>query len=504
MESPPGNEALPADGDTILPGCDNAFSRQSVFGLFLTLIFCLLTQPPGTLIYVPYATPTLTLAFLRLNPLYCLIETLIIVFFLARSLWLALRDGHRPRLQLIKSDKWYRPPLSLKTKPLTSRLRMTAAALLSFRSGKLATLLATLRAQEELPFSQIAPASPTSAAQSRQGTATGTGPTPGTVPRRRTTNLGGGVDLGTNETTGSVPLGRTTSVEGGADLGTNETPGRTSIISAVGPGVLAHGEFLVDVVALFSVIAVMVKLAFSTLPVTITLSAWSLIVGWLGLHIVLFIFHSGGDDGINSLDPADLIRELSFIEKALRRPTGNIGLAVASFPPLACLIFVLVLDGPSYFPIPVYYTSSFFSISFSCAPIIFWPDSIIRNDTFLWGWSMSSFWEQSLVVLAGVPVVIWMVAMADALAGGHMWDRFERGYLFFVKVLASVMAGGMLTMGVCRSYLGPQVVDLPRSFWSSAANFYLNLWVVAAWLFTIVMSYPVEKTCKPEWLDLLG
>jgi hypothetical protein len=329
MEAADGNATVPAhDSATTIPGCDATFSRPSAFGLFLTLAFCMLTQPQGTLLYAsPSKPPGLTTALLRLYPPYCLAETAVIFVYLTRSLWCALRDGHGPKLQVISTNKWYQKRLSLNLRPFTSQIRMTAVALLSFRSSKQATLLATLRAQAPSQGTELA-ATPHwhHTTQPGQANTTGANPTPGTLSRRRTTNL-----------------------EEGISLGTSEAAREETIISTVGPDVLAHGQVLVDVVTFISVLAIMAKLAFSTLPTAIRFTAWPLVAGWMGLHAVLLIFHSGGEDGINALESTALIRELRMIEAI--RQTAHRGFMVMSFFVIvSCGLYLTQLANENYKP----------------------------------------------------------------------------------------------------------------------------------------------------------
>jgi hypothetical protein len=61
---------------------DNSFSRASVCGLFLTISFCLLAQPSGSLLYERPRSPLGRAIFLfwRLNPLACFLEIIILAF----------------------------------------------------------------------------------------------------------------------------------------------------------------------------------------------------------------------------------------------------------------------------------------------------------------------------------------------------------------------------------------------------------------------------------------
>lgn len=125
MEASGGNATLPASGyATTIPGCDGPFSRPSVFGLFLTISFCLLTQPQGTLFFPDLRKSRgLGVALIRLYPPYSLAEAAVIIIYLIRSPWYAWREGHRPKLQVISTNKWYQTRLLLNLRPFTSKIR---------------------------------------------------------------------------------------------------------------------------------------------------------------------------------------------------------------------------------------------------------------------------------------------------------------------------------------------------------------------------------------------
>lgn len=256
---------------------------------------------------IPRKSRGLGVALIRLYPPYSLAEAAVIIIYLIRSPWYAWREGHRPKLQVISTNKWYQTRLLLNLRPFTSKIRMTAVALLSVRSKKQATLLATLRAQtpsQEVELTTIPPHT----TRPGQATAADTDPTSGTLPRRRITNL-----------------------EDGITLGTSEASRDETILATVDPDVLPHGHVLVDVVTFLSILAILAKLAFSTLSWPIRLTAWPLVVGWMALHAVLIIFHSGGEDGINTLESAPLIRELRMIEAELKGPTTVTGFFCVDF-----------------------------------------------------------------------------------------------------------------------------------------------------------------------------
>jgi len=92
------NQQIPMVGSqTVLPPANNnTFSLANVFGVFLTLSFCLLTQPFGSLLYAKPAGVfgRIVFFFWRLNPLACLAEAVLILYGLLDAIWMAIRNLH--------------------------------------------------------------------------------------------------------------------------------------------------------------------------------------------------------------------------------------------------------------------------------------------------------------------------------------------------------------------------------------------------------------------------
>lgn len=490
METSGGNATLPAPGSaTTIPGCDTPFSRPSAFGLFLTLAFCLLTQPQGTLLYPPSSKPPgLTLALLRLYPANCLAETAIMTIYLTRSLWCAWREGHQPKWQVTSTNKWYQIRLSLNLGPFLSQIRMTAAALLSVRSGKQADILAVLRAQTESKETEL----PHHSTRPGQATATGAEPNPGTLPRRRTTTLEEGITLGTSEP---------------------ESPRDETIMATVDPDVLAHGQLQVDVVTLVSVLTIMAKLAFSTLPGAIRFTAWPLVVGWIGLHAVLLIFHSGGDDGINSVDSAALIRELRMIEAELNRPTAHRGFMLLSVfinsPILFYLFELLDNSGPRPEGLVSAYLGEFWVVfifivfALMLAAPMFVLLFLLAQLTAILIRPYFEFSVWNRKVLRGIYLMLHVVTWGGVVVT-FIWR--SQADVWWTENLRGVSSRVISLLCAC---ILPVVMDMWYLFgiysWPfSFGDLVAKTFVMVVGFCLMVMLYHVEETCKPGWLDFLG
>lgn len=485
MAAADGNIGLPA-----IPGCEAPFSRPSAFGLFLTLAFCLLTQPQGSLLYPPSSkAPGLTLALLRLYPPYCLAETAVMIIYLTRSLWCAWGEGHRPKWQVTSANKWYQTRLSLNLGPFTPRIRMTAIALLSVRSREQAKLVAALRAQTLSKETELA-ATPHHSTRPGQATATGTDPTPGTLPRRRTTKVEEGNLLETSQ---------------------SESPREETIMSTVNPDVLAHGQLQVDVVTLVSVLTIMTKLAVSTLPGTIRFTAWPLVIGWIGLHAVLLIFHSGGDDGINSVDSAALIRELRTIEADLNDLPARAGvMVVLFFINFSCGLYVFQrLANEIYIPEELLSDPLEFGLVYF--PVLF--VSILVGP--LLGVLGVGLLVVRLIAICSSPPYYGSKHLAiggegtSLLVFSSFWGLMAVIYIWWSQELAwfsgrlGPVFGGLLRVG----YAGGMSAMMDLLHFLDVPYFgdlFVKTFALGVGFYGMVMLYNVQETCKPGWLDYLG
>lgn len=460
----------------------------------LTLAFCLLTQPQGTLLYPPsLKAPGLTLALLRLYPPYCLAETAVMIIYLTRSLWCAWREGHRPKWQITSTNKWYQTRLSLDLGPFTSRIRMTAVALLSVRSGKQAKLVAAFRAQKLSKETELAATHHST--RLGQATATGTDPTPETLPRRRTTKLEEGNLLRTSE---------------------SESPQDKTIISMVDPDVLAHGQLQVDVVTFVSVLTIMVKLAVSTLPGAIRFTAWPLVVGWIGLRAVMVIFHSGGDDGINSVDSAALIRELRTIEAELNGLPAHAGVIVfLFFINVSCGYYVFQrLANEVYIPKELLWAPLEFGEAYF--PVIGFVSVLVGPLLGTWVGILGLFFlvlrlsaislnpldyrAKSLGIGGEGAYLIVFTAFWGVMAAMYTWRSQE---LAWISGRMGPQFGGFLRVG----YAGgiSAVMDLFHFLDVPCfGDLFVKTLVMGMGFYGMVMLYNVEETCKPGWLDYLG
>src|SRR5512140_1404871 len=127
------NSTLTADtGDPA--SADSHFTHANLFGIYLTLVFCVLTQPAGNLLmdfradFAPYVLKRLALfplRFWRLNPIACGAEGWLILAILART-----ATGRWTSSSSTSRDA----PLRIRLRRLLDEMHVAATALLVGRT----------------------------------------------------------------------------------------------------------------------------------------------------------------------------------------------------------------------------------------------------------------------------------------------------------------------------------------------------------------------------------
>lgn len=106
------NETSLAASSMVSDTSSSEFSRANLFGMFVTLQLCQLTQPYGSLLFRGSSG-----FFWRVNPIASFVEALIIMYYLLKTIWQAWREEKLEMAQLAK------------------KLRATASALLLLRGA---------------------------------------------------------------------------------------------------------------------------------------------------------------------------------------------------------------------------------------------------------------------------------------------------------------------------------------------------------------------------------
>ncbi|KAH6865349.1 hypothetical protein B0T10DRAFT_468184, partial [Thelonectria olida] len=233
---------------------DNQFTHANLFGIYLTLVFCVLTQPVGSLLMdMPFGAQRslltrlglLPLRLWRLNPIACGAEG-----------WLILVILGKRAVELWNSKSLVRgnAPLGLHLERLLDRMHVVATSLLIIRahqvdeSGK--------QIVQQLDYLAFAGRSEEE-------------------------------DEDDNET--ALPLNRShdPSPESGERRAPVSRPSRLPGIDQVlHPGVLTRSDGWVDAVTVLSIVTITAKLAAVTLPFQLRVALSFMILGWLGVALL--------------------------------------------------------------------------------------------------------------------------------------------------------------------------------------------------------------------------
>lgn len=282
-------------------------SLGEVFGMFLTLSFCLVSQPSGSLIYRPW--PHL---FWRLSPIACLAETAFIFFSFAALFvgvfWDVINNNcfkdipvqwrrwaaravafHRKfcheshalacALLLVRADVGREKPqvLAILEKLGDTGLFDTDGANQDATEGGRG-LLGTAQEHPEVDVERASAIAEPSTIP--HGTVSEQLPTTGV-----TATPSANAEATTQTDTQESPTIDLTAI-------TRSTQQAVALRQAFGANVFAHRELSVQAVILLSITSVAAKLCTSTLPLPLASAAFFMLFSWLSVQAVLFTFHA--------------------------------------------------------------------------------------------------------------------------------------------------------------------------------------------------------------------
>ncbi|KAK1827007.1 hypothetical protein QBC39DRAFT_363009 [Podospora conica] len=273
------------------PSTHSEFTSANVFGVFFTLILCLLSQPVGSLLYCagrPGRFRSLVLALWRLNPLACLCEALIIFITIGRTTWNTFQNRQSTNLSGWKT-----------------RLRRTAAALLLLRAQAwtkdgfliVPRLFWAVKAEGYPPDRSmdyrelLATLQPPATAHDtpRQPER------PGLWSQAARWRMGQSFDLSTDPSALPSP--------------DNLSDGFKDLAQLLGPHA-SRSEIFIQVVAFVGTLASLVKITVSVLPWSVRLPAYFMILGWCAVQILLLLLHGGEPSETELKKTAHLARDI--------------------------------------------------------------------------------------------------------------------------------------------------------------------------------------------------
>ncbi|KAK0625833.1 hypothetical protein B0T14DRAFT_508643 [Immersiella caudata] len=273
-------DPLPPPDDADSNG--NTFSRANLVGLFLTLSFCLLTQPPGSLLYPRPRTvlDSITSFFWRLNPLAIAIETLLVLVAFVDAFGRWLWNGIAGR--------------SGESQGLLTRLHITARALHLLRGHWIAKL-------EEIEPSGWG----VSNAQDQRSS-----PTIGGSPFPPIVLSGDGRQppySGESSPASSLDIADRTRVSAAPELSLSPPMTASDLERAMPPGfsrrdrstspkrkaVLSRSEFIANIVSTTAMTIVIAKLVSIQVPLHFHVISWLMAASWIAVQVVLLLSYDG-------------------------------------------------------------------------------------------------------------------------------------------------------------------------------------------------------------------
>lgn len=459
------------------PATQSEFTAANVFGLFLTLTLCLLSQPVGSLLYCagrPGPFRSLVLALWRLNPLACVSEALIISIAIGQTTWATLQNRQA------SFREW------------RTRLRRTAAALLLLRAQAwtkdgflVVPRLFWVAGVEGYPpdrsmgYRELF----TSLELEHQATTHGTREPP---PPERPGLWPAAARIRMEK---SFDLSRGTDVLPPPD---NLRDGFPDLGQLLGSHA-SHSEVFIQAVASVGVLSVVVKIAASKLPWTVKLPASFMVAGWCAVQALLFLLQGGETSEAEMQKTAHVARD---IDRAILSGTHVADQWRASWTRIG-IIYVTPL------PVAVWLAASIMTHT------MFSEDN---PKSFLW--VLITIFE-----MGAIPPII-LVLLSNIVSGVLFLGLVAITGLVLVLVYGPTPETGGLVMVYAVGYLHffplVLVLALPASLtpqemvWGSNTGRLEAVGVVVHVVISFVLFlalfyyYDASKTVKPEWLEWLG
>jgi len=455
------------------------FTAANVFGIFLTLILCLLSQPLGSLLYCagrPGPLRSLVLALWRLNPLGCVCEALIICIAFGRTIWTTCQNRQA------SFSEW------------RTRFRRTAAALLVLRAQTwtkdgflVVPRLFWVAGVEGYPpdptmgYRQLFTLLESELQATTQYTSTRTPALPGrpglwpeTARARmeKSFNLSRGTDMlppPDNLSDGFPDLGQL--------LGSHAS----------------RSEVFIQAVASVGVLAVVVKIAASKLTWSVKLPAYFMLAGWCAVQTLLLLLYGGEPSETEMQKTAHLARDIdrdilsgTYIAGEWRASWTRMGiiwlipLPVAVYLAASITKLISSQDGPTFLRVLV----TVFEIGLIPPTILVLFTNIVSLILFL-----------GLVTITGLVLLLFSGSKPETELAVVLYTMI-RGYLLFLHLFP------LLTL--------PASMTPPGMVWGNktgkveAVGVLLHVAMCAVLFLALLHFYDSSETLKPEWLEWLG
>lgn len=458
------------------PAIQGEFTAANVFGLFLTLVLCLLSQPVGSLLYCagrPGSLRSIVLTLWRLNPLACVSEALIISIAIGQTTWATFQN------QQASFREW------------RTRLRRTAAALLLLRAQAwtkdgflVVPRLFWVAGVEGYPpdgsmgYRELF----TSLVSEHQATTHDTRAPP--QPERP----------GLWAAAARIRMQRSFDLSQGTDMlppPDNLRDGFPDLGQLLGSHA-SRSEVFIQAVASVGVLSVVVKIAASKLPWTVKLPASFMVAGWCAIQALLFLLQGGETSEAEMQKTAHLARDIdrailsgTHVADQWRASWTRIGIIYVTPLPVAVWISVSMTrtmsspDDPTSF---LWVLIAIFEIGAIPPLILVLLSNIVSGVLFL-----------GLVTITGL-VLVLLHGPTPETAGAVM--VYGVGYLHFAPLV--------LILSLPASLTPQEMVWGSKTGRLEAVGVVVHVVISFVLFLALFYSYDASETVKPEWLEWLG
>lgn len=322
------------ESDPVSPIADannSAFSRANVFGLFLTLAFCLLLQPYGSLLYMRPRSSSgrVVFFFWRLNPLACFMESVLLAVAFFDGIHFALKR-----------------PLARQNHPLSSwkHLRVTATAIQLLRAHGKTLDHWRVFVDNSQP------------AQTGSSNVTAM-----SAPGRS------GSHVSNAHANTPTKFAHATEERNSTDIESGDS--NQMIASGTGLNMSRRAELAMNVIGTLGTLIIIIRLASITFPLPFRLCASFMITSWV---LVQLVYLTADQRSTDSNDLEDLYRRATELESRMNHLALRAGLSISILPAVVYIVRVALYDS-KHLPPVLWITSD------NLLPVY-----LVLNDPFWW------------------------------------------------------------------------------------------------------------------------
>lgn len=320
-------------------GDDDAdrFTRANLFGLFMTIAFCLVVQPYGSLLYAkPQSLPgRFSFFFWRLNPLACGAEAVLVALILLRTILFAAKrlwDGTDDENE---SFSW-------------RNLRATATAAVLLRNhGTMPDHLRTLGSRRERARVRRRRDIPNPRRGARVESSSAQGLRSRLLPFSDNMSPSSSIDIADWNRNDHVGAQRRY-IAGvrSPTLSSHVSDGSAAALrSRARPRVQKpYHEMFINIFGTIGVLLVVVKLSVVVIPVHLQAAAWCMVAGWAAIQLLVLL--SKLDD--SDIDDSERILSLAVtMEGVVHSPIAWLLLSALLLPVFGYLIYHMLFSSGS-------------------------------------------------------------------------------------------------------------------------------------------------------------